>query len=432
MPDTNPPHANSLRTNPPGATAPLNEWQAYLESLHTSAIDLGLDRVGRVAQDAKLTKPAPTVITVAGTNGKGSTCAILEAILTKAGYKTGVYSSPHLIRYNERVRIDGRELDDERHCEAFSNIEAIRGDTSLSFFEFGTLAALWLFKQHDLDVVLLEVGLGGRLDATNICEHDVSVITSLAIDHVDWLGDDIEVIGFEKAGIFRSGKPAVCGQPEPPASVAAHADDIDAKLYQVGYQFDYQQEENVWHWQCGAFDLKDLPLPALPIQNAATALMALGASELNITDEHIVEGIKAAKLSGRMETVSESPLVLMDVAHNPHSAAYLAKQLEKAKAKRNGKVHAVVAMLHDKDIESTLAEMKNVVDAWFPASLKGPRAATADELVTYLPAGTKTFETPELAYQTAVASLGWEGDLVIVFGSFHTVGQVSSYLAESE
>ncbi|ODA35747.1 bifunctional tetrahydrofolate synthase/dihydrofolate synthase, partial [Veronia pacifica] len=296
----------------------------------------------------------------------------------------------------------------------------------------GTLAALWLFTQHKLDVVILEVGLGGRLDATNVCEHDVAVITSLAIDHVDWLGDDIEVIGFEKAGIFRSGKPAICGQPEPPASVSARADEIDAKLFQVGYQFEYQQQGDVWHWHCGAFDLKDLPIPALPLQNAATALMALGASDLSITDEHIVAGLENARLAGRMEQVSDSPLVLMDVAHNPHSAQYLAKQLATLKAKSKAKVHAVVAMLHDKDIKATLAEMQHVVDVWCPASLSGPRAASAAELCQYLPDGTKSYDSPAEAYDEALVSLSWHGDIVIVFGSFHTVGQITSHLSTME
>ena len=218
----------------PQATSPLSMWLDYLTNIHTSAIDLGLERVQAVAQSANLTKPAPTVITVAGTNGKGSTCALMEAILLDAGYSVGVYSSPHLIHYNERVRINGQDMADDKITQSFDFIEKQRGDISLSFFEYGTLAALRLFQTENVDVVLLEVGLGGRLDATNVVDHDVSVITSLAIDHVDWLGDDINVIGFEKAGIYRSGKPAICGQPKPPATVAAHADDIKAEFYQVG------------------------------------------------------------------------------------------------------------------------------------------------------------------------------------------------------
>ncbi|PSW65261.1 bifunctional tetrahydrofolate synthase/dihydrofolate synthase [Photobacterium leiognathi subsp. mandapamensis] len=413
----------------PQATASLSIWLKYLEQLHTSAIDLGLDRVKAVGQKADLLKPAPCVITVAGTNGKGSTCAMLEAILIEAGYKVGVYSSPHLVRYNERVRINNQELDDSEHTQAFASVEAARGDISLSLFEFGTLSALTLFKTHLVDVVVLEVGLGGRLDATNIVDHDVSVITSLAIDHVDWLGDNIDVIGYEKAGIFRSGKPAICGQPHPPATVPAHADDIGAELYQVGYQFEYQVEDNHWNWQCGAFDLTQLPLPNLPLPNAATALMALGAAELDISEENIINGLKKAQLPGRMQRVSEQPLIIMDVAHNPHSAEYFADQLSKIKQKEGkSKIHAVVAMLHDKDIASTIAAMRDTVDDWYPASLTGPRAATAEEILQHLPANCVGFDKPESAFDQALTQAG-EDDMVIVFGSFYTVGQITSHLS---
>ncbi|MGF1784860.1 bifunctional tetrahydrofolate synthase/dihydrofolate synthase [Photobacterium swingsii] len=416
----------------PSATASLTSWLTYLEQLHTSAIDLGLDRVQAVAERGNLIKPAPKVITVAGTNGKGSTCAILEAILLDAGYKVGVYSSPHLVRYNERVRINGDELADEKHSQAFAAIEEYRGDVSLSLFEFGTLAALELFKANQVDVAILEVGLGGRLDATNIVDHDVSVITSLAVDHVDWLGDDIEVIGFEKAGIFRSDKPAICGQPTPPASVAAHADDISAKLYQVGYQFDYQVTADKWQWKSGCFELTDLPIPSLPLPNAATALMALGTAELDISDCNIVNGLKAASLPGRMQRIGTSPLVIMDVAHNPHSAQYFAQQLEKIKVSEGKqRVHAVVAMLHDKDIAATIAEMKTVVDAWYPASLEGPRAAKADEIIANLGGGVEGFVSPEVAYDQALAQAA-EQDVVIVFGSFYTVGQIASHIAAKQ
>ncbi|WP_064605304.1 bifunctional tetrahydrofolate synthase/dihydrofolate synthase [Photobacterium sp. J15] len=416
----------------PQATAPLSSWLTYLEHLHTSAIDLGLERALAVAKRAQLTKPAPRVITVAGTNGKGSTCAILEAILLEAGYKVGVYSSPHLVRYNERVRINGQELADSEHTHAFAAIEQNRADTSLSLFEFGTLAALQLFKQNLVDVAILEVGLGGRLDATNIVDHDVAVITSLAVDHVDWLGDDIEVIGYEKAGIFRSEKPAICGQPNPPASVPAHADDIGAQLYQVGYQFDYQLNGDSWSWHCGAFDLQDLPMPSLPLPNAATALMALGVAELDITDEHIAAGLAKASLPGRMERVSLSPLTILDVAHNPHSAQYFAEQLTKIRQSQNKqRIHAVVAMLHDKDIAATMAEMKGIVDVWYPASLEGPRAAKAEEIISHLEGEQAVFDSPEQAYDAALAQAESD-DMVIVFGSFYTVGQVSSHITSTQ
>lgn len=412
----------------PKATSSLSVWLHYLESIHTSAIDLGLERVQRVAQRAKLTKPASKIITVAGTNGKGSTCALMESILINAGYRVGVYSSPHLIRYNERIRINGYDLSDALITQSFTAIEAWRKDTSLSLFEFGTLSALWAFKAHQVDVVLLEVGLGGRLDATNVVEHDVSIITSLAIDHVDWLGDDIEVIGFEKAGIFRTEKPAICGQPNPPSTVAAHADDINADLYQVGYQFDYQvnAETKTWSWKSGAFNLDNLPLPNLPLANAATAIMALGVSGLELSDINIVEGLASATLPGRMQrltrgTEETEPTIILDVAHNPHSAHYLVQQITQRFP--NKKIHAVVGMLHDKDIQSTLDEFSGVVDAWYPASLSGPRAAKASELTAVLSQDITEYASPVEAFNVALQDAE-NDDVILVFGSFHTVGEV--------
>ncbi|MBR9787958.1 MAG: bifunctional tetrahydrofolate synthase/dihydrofolate synthase [Vibrionaceae bacterium] len=411
-----------MTQNPiPQATSSLEMWLDYLANIHSSAIDLGLDRVQAVANKANLTKPAPTVITVAGTNGKGSTCALMEAILLDAGYSVGVYSSPHLIRYNERVRINGVDVEDAKHCQAFDYVEKQRGDITLSLFEFGTLAALRIFQTEKVDIVLLEVGLGGRLDATNVVDHDVSVITSLAVDHVDWLGDDINVIGFEKAGIYRSGKPAICGQPLPPATVAAHADDIGAEFFQVGIQFDYQLTEKGWKWTSGAFDLEDLPVPSLPLPNAATALMALGASELQITDINLVNGLNNARLAGRMQVLQSGPEIILDVAHNPHSAEYL---VEKVKHQYAGKhIHVVIAMLHDKDIKATIEALAPIATQWYPASLTGPRAATAEELCQYLPQGQVQFQAPVEAFESAKAS-AQQDDVVLVVGSFHTVGEV--------
>lgn len=410
----------------PQATSPLPVWLDYLQSIHSTAIDLGLDRITEVAKRANpsLTKPAPKVITVAGTNGKGSTCAIMEAILLDAGYKVGVYSSPHLIRYNERVRINGEELSDQHHVDAFDYIESLRGETSLSFFEIATLAGLHLFQQQQVDVVLLEVGLGGRLDATNIVDHDVSVITSLAVDHVDWLGDDINVIGFEKAGIFRSGKPAICGQPDAPMTVAAHADDIGATLYQVEYQYSYKQDGERWHWQSGSFDLNDLPLPNLPLANAATALMALGVSELDITDMNVVKGLEEANLAGRMQKLGSEPTIILDAAHNPHSAEYLVKQVKQRYGDK--KLHAVIGMLHDKDVEATLEELKACDPIWYPASLEGPRAASARELSQHLSSDTPEFDNPIEAFNAALSAANKE-DVVLVLGSFFTVGAVLEY-----
>lgn len=409
----------------PQATSTLPMWLDYLENIHTSAIDLGLQRVQIVAEKANLTKPAPKVITVAGTNGKGSTCAILEAILLDAGYSVGVYSSPHLIHYNERVRINGETLPDVKHAQAFAFIEEQRDDTSLSFFEYATLAALKLFQWEKVDIVLLEVGLGGRLDATNVVDHDISVITSLAVDHVDWLGDDINVIAREKAGIFRKDRPAICGQPDAPITVAEYADEVGAKLYQVGFHYQYTENQNDWDWQSGAFDLNALPKPNLPMVNAATAIMALGVADLDITDINIVNGLKKAELSGRMQSVGEAPKVILDVAHNPHSAEYLVGQIAKRYPEKV--IHCVIGMLHDKDIESTIDILKPIVSSWYPGSLAGPRGATADELRCYLPKQEATFSSPTDAYKEAFTNAA-KDDVILVVGSFHTVAEVLVYL----
>jgi dihydrofolate synthase/folylpolyglutamate synthase len=400
-------------------------WLDYLTNIHTSAIDLGLDRVQKVAVTTQLNKPAPRVITVAGTNGKGSTCALLEAILRQAGYRVGVYSSPHLIHYRERVRVDGLELTDETHAAAFSYIESHRGSTSLSFFEFGTLAALHIFRQHKVDVAILEVGLGGRLDATNIVDHDVSVITSLAIDHVDWLGSDINVIGFEKAGIYRSGKPAICGQPNPPSTVAEHADKIGAEFYQVDSEYRYSVvDDYCWQWQSKTRELLNLPIPTLPLPNAATALMALECSGLEIPNSAIINGLKLAQLAGRMQIIRQQPTIILDVAHNPHSAQYLAQQLSKRYAGR--RIHAVIGMLHDKDIKETLHNLMGIVTCWYPASLTGPRAAVAQQLIKHLPENQCGFDSPVEAFKAALTEAAAD-DVIIVVGSFHTVGEVLQY-----
>ncbi|WP_413284835.1 bifunctional tetrahydrofolate synthase/dihydrofolate synthase [Vibrio sp. MA40-2] len=416
------------QSNIPQATSSLPMWLDYLENIHTSAIDLGLERIQIVANKADLIKPAKKVITVAGTNGKGSTCAILEAILLDAGYSVGVYSSPHLIRYNERVRINGKILNDSEHSQAFAFVEQQRANTSLSFFEFGTLAALQLFKQHKVDVVVLEVGLGGRLDATNVVDHDISVITSLAVDHVDWLGDDINVIAQEKAGIYRSGKPAICGQPDAPSTVAAYADEIGAQLHQVGIQFHFKEYAQSWDWFNGAFDLTDLPKPNLPLPNAATAIMALSVANLDISDVNIVNGLQKAKLSGRMQTVrmsKTSPLVILDVAHNPHSAQYLVDQLALNYANKN--IHCVLGMLHDKDIQHTIEAFIPIVNQWYPCSLDGPRAANANELVEHIPAVDKQYSSPTLGYKGALMQAD-KDDVILVVGSFRTVAEVLIYL----
>ncbi|WP_285111411.1 bifunctional tetrahydrofolate synthase/dihydrofolate synthase [Leclercia adecarboxylata] len=404
----------------PQATSPLAAWLSYLESLHSKAIDMGLERVSQVAARLDVLKPAPFVFTVAGTNGKGTTCRTLESMLMAAGYKVGVYSSPHLVRYTERVRVQNAELAESAHTASFAEIEAARGDISLTYFEYGTLSALWLFRQAQLDVVILEVGLGGRLDATNIVDPDVAVVTSIALDHTDWLGPDRESIGREKAGIFRAGKPAIVGEPEMPHTIADVAQEKGALLQRRDVDWRYSVTQSGWRFEDAKGALENLPLPQVPQPNAATALAALRASGLAVNEQAIRDGIQQAILAGRFQIVRESPRLILDVAHNPHAAAYLAGRLKSLP--KTGRVLAVIGMLHDKDIGGTLACMETVVDSWYCAPLEGPRGATAEQLMEHLGQG-QTFASVEQAWREAMADARPE-DTVLVCGSFHTVAHV--------
>ncbi|MBH2777582.1 bifunctional tetrahydrofolate synthase/dihydrofolate synthase [Serratia marcescens] len=411
----------------PQATSPLSSWLYYLERLHSQAIELGLERVQRVAAHLDLLTPAPTVFTVAGTNGKGTTCRTFEAILLAAGLRVGVYSSPHLVRYTERVRIQGEELSEAEHSRSFAAIEAGRGETSLTYFEFGTLSALQLFKQARLDVVILEVGLGGRLDATNIVDPSVAVITSIALDHTDWLGNDRESIGREKAGIFRSGKPAVVGEPDMPDSIRQVAETLGAPLYRRGEAWSFSEQGDRWQWQGGDTLLTDLPTPNVPLANAATALAALNCSPLEIDERAIFTGLQQATLPGRFQIVRREPTLILDVAHNPHAAGYLAGRLAKL-PREGGKVRAVVGMLSDKDIAGTLACLSEQVDEWYCAPLNGPRGASVEQLAQHLKE-PRRFNDVETAWRQAMQDADKQ-DIVIVCGSFHTVAQVMAALDE--
>ncbi|MBT0724075.1 bifunctional tetrahydrofolate synthase/dihydrofolate synthase [Rosenbergiella sp. S61] len=404
----------------PHSSSSLEEWLVYLEQLHGQAIELGLDRIRHVATELNLLKPAPFVFTVGGTNGKGTTCRTLEVLLMAAGYRVGVYSSPHFIRYSERVRINGQELTDQEHISSFHSLNQGRGDTSLTFFEFSTLSALQLFKQSDLDVVILEVGLGGRLDATNIIDADIAVITSIALDHTDWLGPDRESIGREKAGIFRQGKPAVVGEPDMPATISKVVQDKGAILLARGKQWSYHASPHSWQFEDIQGKLTDLPLPHIPLANAATALAALRVSGLTISESTLKESIATATLPGRFQILQQSPLVILDVAHNPHAARYLVEKIEQITPK--GKVHGVIGMLHDKDIDGTLTVLSEVVNQWYCATLEGPRGATAQRLQQSLPKAA-CYGAVEQAWHAALAQADAE-DIVLVCGSFHTVAAV--------
>ncbi|WKE64159.1 bifunctional tetrahydrofolate synthase/dihydrofolate synthase [Gallaecimonas kandeliae] len=393
----------------------LKDWLFHLENLHQSTIDMGLERVKAVAdQAALLPLPAKTLL-VGGTNGKGSTCAMLEAMLMEAGYSVAVYSSPHLVDYRERLRINGKLLSEADHCAAFAAIEQARGETSLTYFEFSTLAALWLCRKHRPDVVILEVGLGGRLDATNIVDADVALVTSIDLDHQSFLGDSRESVAREKVGIARAGKPLICGEPEPTAVFFSEAMRIGAELKLVGRDFQYQAQGEDF-----SFNGKAWPRPSLPLPNAATALAALDALGLAVPDEAKAQGLAKARLAGRLQQIADSPLILIDVAHNPHAARYLNSELKRRFAGRT--IHGVCAMLADKDIEGTLAAL-NAIGHWYPAELPGVgRAAPAQRLAKAL-GSDAVFDDVQLALQAAVQAAAAD-DVVIVFGSFYTVAQV--------
>lgn len=409
----------------------LSDWLAYLERIHPSSIAMGLERVAHVRDTMGLRLECPLII-VGGTNGKGSVCALLEGVLSAAGYKTGLYTSPHLLRYNERVRIARREAGDAALIGAFARIEAARGETLLTYFEFGTLAAIDLFMRESVDVAILEVGLGGRLDAVNAFEPDCAVVTTVDLDHMDYLGKDRESIGREKAGIFRDRVPAICGDEDPPASLVAHARKVGAPLHLLGRDFGFRAEAMQWQFWSAAGKRSSLPHPALrggyQLANAATALMALETlrDRLPVDMGAIRRGLLEVELPGRFQALPGRPLTILDVGHNPHAARGLAASVQALPA--GGRRYAVFAMLADKDIEGVAAEMKGQVDEWMIAGLDLPRGGSAERVAEALAAAGVTapvsrFATPVHAYREALSRAG-QNDKILVFGSFHTVGAV--------
>ncbi len=406
----------------------LQDWLAYLETLHPTVIDLGLARIKQVAQTLQLLPLPKFVITVAGTNGKGTSVALLESIFLSAGYKVGTYTSPHLIRYNERIKINGAAVTDAALCEAFIIIEQARGDTTLTYFEFGTLAALWLFNQVPLDVVILEVGLGGRLDAVNIVDPDIALITTIELDHVEYLGADRETIGMEKAGIMRKHKPVVCGDHHMPTSIQTQAEQTNAVLYTYAKAFNYEQiNEKEWCWQNQAGQLTQLPVPKIPLQNAAAVLQVLTLlpPTLAIAKEAIVVGLRRVRVAGRFQVFNDKFTCILDVAHNPAAAKYLAEKLHAQPIK--GRTLAVIGMLADKDQQATVKALASEITEWFVGGLQVPRGANAQMLAQALSrAGlihVNTYNTVEEAYENATKQAHVE-DRVIVLGSFHTVAQI--------
>ena len=418
----------------------LADWLAYLEQLHPTAIDMGLDRVRAVAARMAMTRPAPLVVTVTGTNGKGSTCAFIASLLNAQGLKVGSYSSPHLLRYNERVLLSGREASDAELCEAFAVVEAARGEISLTYFEMGTLAAFWLFERAGLDAVVLEVGLGGRLDAVNIVDADLAVITNIGLDHADWLGNSRESVAYEKAGILREGKPALCGDLDPPQPLLDHANSLSAPLLLRGRDFDLAMGAGDWHWRgvdaAGApLELHGLPLLTLPMENAALALQAYAMLGLPWDPARLARALLQTRVVGRLDSRQvvwngRRIALLLDVGHNPHAAAFLAQRLEQRPVV--GTRRAVFGLLADKDLTGVLDALAPSISDWAVAPLPTPRTQSATQLAQALlerGASVSEYATIEQALDAQCARAE-SVDEILVFGSFYCVAAALEWLEQ--
>lgn len=419
----------------------LSAWLNWQEGFHPRAIDLGLERAAGVFKALNPDNIKPPTIIVGGTNGKGSSIAFLEAIYKAQGYRVGTYTSPHILKYNERIKIDGQTVADDEICQAFERIDAVRNEVSLSYFEFGTLAALDIFWRSELDVQLLEVGLGGRLDAVNIVEPDVSLITSICIDHIDWLGETREAIGYEKAGIFRTDIPAVVGDLEPPDSLLQSAIDKKTPLSCINQDFHFQIKKNNWNWYSKdngqSHQYLSLPAPALKgehqYRNAASVLMAVTQMDnlLFVSEESIHKGLQTAQLKGRFQLVNGDIPVLLDVAHNPQAVRMLLDYLVDAFSGK--KIHAVFSMMKDKDIKGVIEIIKPVIEHWFISPLNNPRAAGKSFMQDcFRDCGLDNvsfgYEDFSEAYNAAIKNAA-DGDLIVIFGSFFLV---SEYLEKNE
>lgn len=428
----------------PSADAPLGQWLAWLEAGRGEHIELGLERCQVVAGRLGITRPARQVITVAGTNGKGSSVALLETVWRLAGHRVGTYTSPHLTRYNERIRIGAQPVDDATVCAAFAAVEDARGDVPLTYFEFGTLAALRILGAAVLDVAVLEVGLGGRLDAVNIIDSDVALITAIGLDHEDWLGSTREAIGLEKAGIMRHGRPVVCSDHDVPSTVVAHARELGAPLSLLGAEYAFEAAADSWTWWCGGRVLEALPRPALvgahQLRNAAGVLAVIDLldHDMPVDDAALRAGLAAVELRGRFQRVAGRGETVMDVAHNPLGAEIFAASLRTLPPA--APAHAVVGMLKTKNHREFLRPLLPLVDAWYFADLPGPQGARAEDLRRALlalePRATVTcHESVEAALDAAEAVIGpvaaagghaqrdsGADGRIIVTGSFITVG----------
>lgn len=422
----------------------LKAWLSHLETAHPVGIDMGLERIGRVKAALDLQFDCP-VITVAGTNGKGSTCAYLESIFISSGYRVGCHMSPHLLNFNERARVNGEEVGDSLLLEHFAAVEHARVSLvdapTLTYFEFTTLAIMHLFAKAHLDVVVLEVGMGGRLDAVNIVDADCAIITSIDIDHADFLGGTREAIALEKAGIFRLGKIAVCGDPVPPQTLIDHAKELGCDLWLHGRDYNFQGDKQQWGWAGRKKRFSGLGYPALrganQILNASAVIAALMAlhQRLPVSAQDIRNGFAMVELPGRFQVLPGQPTIVLDVAHNPHAASTLAQSLERMGY--HPYTYAIFGAMADKDIEGVIKPLLNIVDFWFCTDLPTPRAASAHDLVSKLQklgvkvkngddGGIEAFLDPAAAYQKALSKAG-EGDRIVIFGSFYTVAGVMAY-----
>jgi dihydrofolate synthase / folylpolyglutamate synthase len=414
----------------------LEAWLAHIERVHPQSIAMGLERV-RLVKDAMMLNPAFTVITVGGTNGKGSACMMLEAILHQAGYRTGCYTSPHLLRYNERVRIARAAAEDAQLVRTFEAVERarVRAGVALTYFEFGTLAAVWLFAEARIDLAILEVGLGGRLDAVNVFEPDCAMVMSVALDHMEYLGNTREQIGFEKAGIYRAGRPAICADADPPRALTDHASAIGAHLLLRGRDFDARPSAAQWAYRGPGGARHGLPWPALrgtyQLANAAACIAALDSlrQRCPVTMNDIRSGLLTAENPGRFQVLPGRPMVILDVAHNPHAALALADSLKRLP--RGGRTLAVFAMLADKDIAGVADAVRPLIDHWYAAGIGGPRGISADALAQNLSAAdiaNVTCCASITAALTAAREAAKVDDKILVFGSFYTVSEAMQAL----
>ncbi len=417
----------------------LSSWLEYLEKCHPSEIELGLDRVAAVYKRLKLDFSHSKILLVGGTNGKGTSCRLLQAILSKQGFCNGAYNSPHLFDYKERVNIDGRLLSEKAHCAAFQQVEQARHDgeiIALTFFEMGTLAALVLLSQAKLDYIILEVGLGGRLDATNVVEPSASLITTIALDHQDWLGTTRESIAYEKSGIMRADKVTVCGDLEPPVTVGERAQNVGTKLILAQSDYQWTEQAASWSWQMAETAYTDLHKPAMPIQNASAVLALLTSLGLKLNYDDLNVVLRDFNLAGRWQNLSQGkalPRVIYDVGHNPQASAYLRQQIE-GKLDKGTRCYVVVGMLKDKAIADTFKELAGIFEHWYLADVEGGRGASSADLAKAVPCTTQKesyscHSSAATALESAIAQAN-QDDFILVFGSFWIASAIKSVIEQ--